>query len=467
MKKLAKSLLVGIGLLVILGIVLSLDDDELRPAVKRAIERPIEAPEPSENGYFAILAGIDVALEDDPWEVGRALAESYQQTLLTSSGELTEYPEAKRLPLPDTLASLCSVELAPCLTVFAEAAGEISSQRAQHDVLLERYLDLYTYQHFVFTNTPTFDLPLPRLLPLLKTHRLLIAVLGEQFMSGEDERALAGLANDMLFQRRLLAQADNLLLKMVALTLLGQDIHLYAQMLDVEGFPYDHLAVRKALTKPQPAELSLRPALESEFKASAHLFLHELRRQDVFATSSQPGEGSASWLSKAITSVAFKPNATINTVYDQILGTERKLAGKSAPELAAHWAAGAQTEEESPGVFRQVFAWPFNPIGNILTSISAPSYKQYLARLYDLQGLLRLAELKRIVRRLHIPSDEIELYIARQRSDLVNPYTLEPMRYDEDDGVLYFEGLSVTGDAHVWRTRLVFYDVVSRDTVLN
>ena len=467
MKTLAKWLLVGVCLAVILGIVLSLDDDELRPEVKRAIERTTETPEPSENGYFAMLAGIDVGVEDDPWEVGRALAESYEQTLATGSVELADYPDTQRLPLPDTVASLCSVELAPCLAVFAETTGEIGSNRPVHDVLLERYLDLYDYQHFVSTNTPTFDQPLPRLVPLIKTHRLLIAVLGVQFMSGKDEQALAALAKDILFQRRLLAQADNLLLKMVALTLLGQDIHLYAQMLDVEGFPYDHLAVRKALHKPHPDELSLRTALESEFKASAHLFLFELRRQDVLTKSSQPADGSASWVSKAITLVAFKPNATVNTVYDQILGTERKLAGKSAPELSAYWAASDQSEEEPAGAFRQVFAWPFNPIGNLLTSISAPSYKQYLARLYDLHGLLRLVELKRIVRRLHIASDKVKPYVARQRTGLVNPYTLEPMRYDENRAVMYFEGLSATGDANNWRTRLPLYDIVSWDTVLN
>ena len=298
---------------------------------------------------------------------------------------------------------------------------------------------------------------------LLKTQQLLLAILGVQFMTGDEERALTGLVEDISFQRRLLVGADNLLLKMVALSMLGRDLHLYAQMLDVEGFPYDYAALQNILYPPRQDELSLRKALQSEFRASAYLFLEEFPRQDLFASSQTPRE-SAPWESKIVTFIGFKPNATLNTVFDQILGAERTFAGLDGPEIAAYWKERqqARNDDQSGAITSLIFDWPFNPVGNILTAVSAPNYDQYLARLHDLNGFLRLIELKRIVRRLHIPPNKIELYLQSQPSDLLNPYTSEPMQYDEDRAMFYFEGLSGTEDPHAWRTRVLVHDVVSR-----
>ena len=62
--------------------------------------------------------------------------------------------------------------------------------------------------------------------------------------------------------RRLLAETDTLYLKLMALQLLARDLHLYAQVLDISP------EILEPLTA---AERSLQRALESEFRAAAHL----------------------------------------------------------------------------------------------------------------------------------------------------------------------------------------------------
>jgi hypothetical protein len=459
--------------LVALGALLSLGDERLDPEVATLLEAP-SLPSPAENGYFALLAGIDVAEGEDPSAVGEALAKAYESALQAHRGqgpfEVEPYPAEKRIPIDDAAGSLCQVERDPCLPIYVEQAAALSRLIAEHATPLGRYRDLDRYREFVTATTASLSSPLPSVGSLLATHRLLEAAIGVGFMAGDEAPAVLELVRDLHFQRRLMAGADNLLLKMVALSLFARDVHLYAQMLDVEGFdPSGYPALGAALAPLDEAERSLRKALESELRGSARLFLEDLPGANLFTEAGDPGPdaGGPSFAARIVNAIAYKPNATLNRSFAQLLGTAADLGALPPAELARRWhevksASEAGRRSGLRPMLAHFFNWPFNPVGNILVSIAAPEHQRYVARFHDIDGLLRLAELKRLIRTQRIPADGIDAFLRRQGPELADPYTGDPMRYDASRAVLHFDGLSVDGEESRWRAELALYPTLAR-----
>lgn len=478
MRSFLKWLIGGACVLAVVGALLSLGDERLRPEAAALIEDAHPPPPPAENGYYALLAGIDVALGEDPAEVGRALAEAYESALARYRGtepfELEPYPQERRIPIADAVRSLCAVEQAPCLRSYAKQAEAISRLIAEHEMLLGRYQDLYRYQDFVTAATQSPYSPLPSFTALLSIHRLLQASIATRFMSGDEQRAVEELARDLRFQRQLMASADNLLLKMVALTFFGRDLHLYAQMLDAKGFdPSRYDSLMAALGPINDSERSLRKPLESEFRAGAHMLLEGLPAMDLFragplagdAPPSEGGSSSSSFASRIVSAVAYKPNLTVNRSFDQLLGADVDLGALPAASFAQRWGKDGSGDERPEGiedVIGQFFSWPFNPVGNILIAIAAPEYGHYLARIHDSDGLLRLVELKRLLRAQDIEAGQVDGFLHEHQAELTNPYTGEAMRYDGSREVIFFDGLSVRDESDRWRAEVPLYLVLTR-----
>ncbi len=94
--------------------------------------------------------------------------------------------------------------------------------------------------------------------------------------------------------------------------------------------------------------------------------------------------------------------------------------------------------------FAPPFNWSpttlYNPMGKLLVGYSIPAYTDYISRAHDLNGLFYLLKLQ--IEIALSPDQPVEKVISQ--SQYTNPYTLEPMSYNQDAHSIYFECMDKT-----------------------
>ena len=174
MKRLLKVTLWVVVLIALSGLILSFGDVELRPEVRALLDQPAPGFDERDNGYFALLGGIDVDESEDPWDAGRELAMAYQLQLSSGAETLAEtgYTAPTRMDLSDDLGELCRVESEPCVATVLADPDTVSRLGAEHAVLLRRYRALYDYSDFSLPLTPSYSQPTPPFGRLADAQRL-------------------------------------------------------------------------------------------------------------------------------------------------------------------------------------------------------------------------------------------------------------------------------------------------------
>ena len=159
-----------LGILAFGSVLLSLGDDELYPEVTAVIAQPRTYPSVEDNGFYALVAGLDVAVDDQPSEVGLAIIDRYESSLADAvPGQnvvFDSYPNDKRIPMSSELVDLCDVKEEQCLDSYRQQSSGIAALVVEQNLLMTRYRALQHYPHFVTACTNSYFMPLPMLSPL-------------------------------------------------------------------------------------------------------------------------------------------------------------------------------------------------------------------------------------------------------------------------------------------------------------
>ncbi len=463
-----------VGVLAVGGAIalFSYGDEELHPEVQ-ALLQPLRPVADDENGYL-VLWGLRAATGDPPRAVALQEIAAYEAAVAkqrdAGSVQWVEgYPEERLLPMSDALDSICRVEERPCLNDFIEQEDRISELLHEHRVMLGRYLSLYEYESFVSPATPSFDEPVPRFLAMNAMHALLHARIGIEYMSGNAERALGEVARDIDFQRHLLARSDSMILKMIAVNLLSRDLHLFTQMLDASGLePHATRPVARALVDLNEAERSIAAPMRRELQAAARMYLNQVALAATLRESQD--DAKPSWLVSVGISAAYKPRATVNLFYRTVYRPVVELSTLVGPPLLQRWAerAGLRTNGDDSGRWLQYLtSLPFNPVGEILVGVTRGAWDVYVARLHDLNGLLRLARLKARIVSEKIALADVPEFIREGSGEETDPYTGNPMTYDPEGRTIGFEALGVERAEDRWRAELPLYPPSALDRIIH
>ncbi|EDN69219.1 hypothetical protein BGP_0530 [Beggiatoa sp. PS] len=207
-------------LLIILGlstvVLYLLPDKTLQPEVENwlQVEKPISS---EQNGFFT-LVGLFAAADDDPHTVGveqiAAVEKAFAQQGSMKDLTLGNY-SGQKLAIPDEVKdSLCDVTKTACLENFATQAEAIRQIITDHQVLMDRYQNLYAIKGYQDNLLPaTYDTPIPALNPLMRLNLLRVAEIGVEYMTGDKIKAIQSLQQDIEFVRFLLANTSMLLTK--------------------------------------------------------------------------------------------------------------------------------------------------------------------------------------------------------------------------------------------------------------
>jgi len=415
------------------GLVVLSSDVPLSDPAREAMRAPERLP-PRENLFNAVV-GFAAGPEHEPADAGHA-AVSRVNALLGSAREGAD-PEAVRrvwslrvLRIEDPSGVLCSARAPGCLARLADRAGELRALAQRNEVLLARYRSLASHPRYRNELVGHVATPLPPFHDLAAAHRLWLGLRLADGIEGSPG-AVGAVARDLRFLRRMLAQANMLLSKMVAASLTADSAHLLAALMDVAGADpsaFPRLAPLSA------GERSLEAALAGEFRltsASARSIDH---RRKMAADLGIPERLGAPLLRPL-----YKPNRTLNAAW-RCLAEAREHAARPAEKLLAAGTPAGWRHCTLPWT-----EWVLNPVGAVLIAIAMPDYTRQAVRLHDLDGLLTLVNLKRAIRSAGVGERALADFLAGEGARFTGPYDGRPATWDRARGVLRFESPASDG----------------------
>jgi len=316
---------------------------------------------------YLYLLGIYVEEGDDPINLGKQILEASSSP--EQSGGLFDYPESKKLSLPEG-DGFCMFDDDDCIGYLFSGSVKVSTLIGHYKELLERSDRFFQYDEYRTMAQPTADEIYPEYKYLYRAQRIRLIEAIYSYNCGDVTGAVESLINQFSVVRRANERQDNLIGKMVLL-LIQSDI------LDV-------LSVMLSETDVQIEAISRLSASEKDFgRVSAREFgilyygLKSLDKHPNLFEIDGHFSNAPGWLVRAL----FKPNMTINALAPGYLIAE-KLAVLSPAEFAQE-VENIERYIPSTSIIR-------NPIGNILLGIEGPAYEEYVARLHDLDVKIEL-----------------------------------------------------------------------------
>ncbi len=427
MKKALKWIGITILLLVVVPLVVVIAvnafDEPLDPkAASYGDARAPGVPE-AENGYYALLA-----LSADDGSDGAAYAKAWvaEARAAAKDNRVEKRAEPKRAKRP----AVCDSAQASCLAVVRAKPDEAKAQLDAHKEDLERHEKLIAFKRYEEVldfpqRVVTGLLPLAPVAGAQKAHLLRAALAAE---AGNLDDAWDAVERDMAFQRAMLEGARTLIGKMIAAAAYTRDLAFIADVLRSRGAEVSPQVPRlREMLKPiNAAVLRLSPALETEFAFGKSLLRNPAANQG-------DGGSQAAFAERLGVKLFYKPNATTNLAYRQIVAATA-AADAPAHRVASEFLAAGQSSGE-------MGLWDYidNPVGNILLRISAPSFSEYALRLHDLDAYNRLLGLRVEMIGAGVGAEGAADFVAKSEPRFHDPYTQKPMRWDAEKKRIYFE----------------------------
>ncbi len=435
----------------LLGVLHLLPDEELLPGAQAWLER--EPPDfPAEQNADYYLWGLIAPVDYPVFEFGRARIERFASLYAESAqppwdelGDSALLPDGvapeSLLSVP-ALSSLCNLLFEPCLERLRDEApallaeGDNALLRARYQRLLE-----VPHNHTVEEMRPNEQVN--RYGPVLTANFLHHAHIVQQFLSGEPDEALAALAADLRFSRMLLAESDYLFGEMMFAALVTRDLLLYSELLD-SGVAIDRVV--KAVRAIEPltaAEYDVTEVMRGEFRFAVHLsnVLVLVEGGELTDDGKLMELGLEQWQLSLYPLLPERPNALANRVYrDRSLWAE--LATLSPTQIDARYRQLLDSDAWQPAW------WEFFYHRDVV-AFAEPDKKfpAYLYRLHDLDGLIRMLQLKAEIRSKRISAGEVKGFLANHRSASVYG---QPIRWCPSRQILYYQPLPKEGQHMEW-----------------
>ncbi len=430
MKKIKKVILFIFGMAVLLLVTvmvinLPVFDEELSPEVV-AIKGIKAKPFSKADAYPAMLAfnkeGDDLLTSAD--DIRKLLNKKIADTGLDYFDN-DEYDRYVRTDLDDNwqqhLKSCNSRRDKKCLTdLFSESQTKVfTDQRLQ--VQLQKYQQLLTFDTFSDSTQMDFMAPIIAFGPIMKLKRIYLA---SNYQQSDPQLYIESIKNDLQFWLMLLKEGHLMITKMVAIASVHDSITATSSAVRDKKLSSEQLNQLQEMWRLQAEKtLSMNQVFDFEFKGGI----------DIYEKAEQSGEFRYLGLFDF-----FQINATHNSAYE-MTGLTRELASLSPAEFYQE-VNSKNFEIKVNQEFKLSLSSFYNPTGKMLLSYSVLPYTDYIARIHDMNGMIHLLKLQI---ELALNTDRSKAEVIAQ-SKYVNPYTLEPMKYNEESNSIYFECLDKT-----------------------
>lgn len=399
------------------------------------------APVPDDQNGYVLVMGFAAGQQEDPRAVGQRRIQWLQKWAEGDREGAGPDPLAKPVdPKVDRPAQVgeilqqCSRTAKDCMAIVAADEAVLRDWLDSTGWLLERYQALLRHEAWLETAPFAADMPIPAYATVREGQNLLLA---KASLLARDRDATAVrelLSLDVRFWRRVLADADLLITKMIAVSSLNRSFeggNLVLRQLPaamaLQGMPGEWAMPLSA------RELSLRRVLAAEWNVSRQTL------DDVEQAWSWSAErGIAENLRELAGAPLFQRQAYINNHASMMQRFGDALEDVPLDELRE--AMAALVAESSRGTRERRFPFSlYNPVGEVLYAIAVPAYVQYVGRVADVEGTRRAALLANTLRGEGVPQEEMvdRLLLSTVRE----PYSEAAFEWDEAAGAIAFNGL--------------------------
>jgi len=412
----------GIALLACVAVLLvNQGDDELNPKVAAFLKRERTLVPETQNAYFHVL-GLGAAPGEDAHAAGRrwAAAVAGTQALKLAGKEATWPPAPTTVP---KLPALCEPDRASCVRWLKEHSDVADKVLRENQQLVTRYRALHDYPRYEeVADVKMLSHPMPPYLPFLTAHRLFLMDVAFRLSENQAEAALADLRSDIAFGRRLLAGSHSIVHKAVASAHVARSV-LFAS--DVMHSTRNAGTLAEVLGPLTDSERRQGSALRGEMALAVTAL--DPSRTDIEAWGFN-GDSLDTLLLKYL----FQYHATLNLLYSGYYAPAVAIDALPAAqfETAAAAARAAQPDVRNWRVI-------YNPIGKLVVAPNlVPGLIQFIARLHDLDALVRLVGLQAEIVGKGIGDGSVGTFVAS--SSAVNPYSGKPFSWDGKSRQIYF-----------------------------
>jgi hypothetical protein len=408
---------------------LALYDEEPSKEMLEVLNRPL--PEVIEPGNaWMVMLGFNASPGIDPYKAGeqkmlelKAMIDSgkdIREIILANINERKDGLKFKGDTYPYYDSKNGGV-----LKYAGSHKKEIRQLEQDNRELLNRYEALLKCPRFAEPVDYGHYAPLHLFGPVRDALMLKHIILAERAANGQYSPVLEELKQDMEFWRFITRNSELLITNLTAHMGLNISIRFAADLgANISLSDREQKILFEALSPFDKSETSMKKAFLGEFR-----YMH--RSMDLANVSGQ----------RIMERIFVKRNATENGIFQYYF-----QAGKLS-ELTAEQYADEAGRKTMLGAGREKSGLRFlyNPAGAILILIGRGHLTYYIEKGHNLEGLRRLAILKILIRQEKVHQADIQKFIDSRKSDLGNPYTGEPMKWDPKGRILYFDNLSQNG----------------------
>jgi hypothetical protein len=241
---------------------------------------------------------------------------------------------------------------------------------------------------------------------------------------------------DIAFTRRLLAQPDILLIdKMILAASLLYSLEMVSDLVRTQPLSDSQYAQLSMVLAPlTDDERSLAGPLTREFDAFAAM-IRDLKNPTNAPglVSSSPSDGSV--VAGELSLHFIKYNPTLNAQWRVL--TEKIALSRGG---CSNFLSGA-TAFKSHGAV-SLGSLLYNPIGNTLSGLAAPTGIEYMHAMCDLDGMIRIVELELQARLQHVNDEQLAQFASNAAARYGNPFTGQPMHIDVARKTIDFQPLA-------------------------
>lgn len=340
---------------------------------------------------------------------------------------------------------------------YRSHAREIREMGDRYRFLLDRYRAMIAFESVVDFSWPSLHVPFPSLTGALSASRLLTATALLDAGEGHWEIAVDALLHQVRFCMKLIPGSRLIIVNAVGKTILESSLRALVQIMNhPQAPPGIYPRIFAALPEITAPDIGFRNACIFEYLMNAGV-IDALRFSDLqqvqvlesgFADELRERAGMLAM------GILLQKNRTKGYLHDfYILITAYEF-------IPPHnW----QTDPDDVYMRRAVglFWWLRNPVGKLLTDISAPSMSDLIHRTYR---TLAVYELTRVIAQFHTtdtgtlpPEKAIKTLSAYHTLD---PYSGELYRFDAEKRLLYSVGRNGVDDGGVEKENKLDGDIV-------
>jgi hypothetical protein len=401
-------------------------------------------PVANEDNAFIYFMGFSADRDDDPRVSGLKRINQLKESLSQSYFSLEQPDEPEGMsayysPLVKDMLERCRRFTVECEALVKADAGNLAKWGAENAWIFSRYQVFISHNEWRRLVPYSQNIVISGYSAVVKAHTLYLAMTLINAPETDSNDLAKLLDNDMRFWRRVLASSDELLTKMIAAAAITKHfqwasaiISQHPDMLSQGLLPSSWL---EGFSK---EELSLHTAMAGEWRFMT-TSLNLLRNGQVSLEDSDRAVFER-WAAFFLSPLLLVGD-TSNTYAEQVLRIKDALQTdyKYYPDAAA-----SVTKMLNDMNKRDIASLVSNPIGKLTLSLSDIGFIRYSNRVYDLEGIRRMALAMAQIRGKGVSLDNLQQ--ALDISVYNDPYTGEPFQWDASQAAIRFDGLGARGD---------------------